>query len=84
MVRLIWFVGLISATEKVNSQSVINSQIHTNWFLVYTKQRAESVALHNLLAQNYEAWLPLIKQIVRGRKKRTDGELYVMEPMFPR
>lgn len=63
---------------------VINALGQGVWYLAYTKPRGERVALNHLTAQSYEAWLPLIKQIARGRKKSTDGGLYVLEPMFPR
>jgi transcriptional antiterminator RfaH len=63
---------------------VLGSALEGVWYLAYTKPRSEHVALNYLLAQSYEAWLPLIKQISLGRKKPADGGLYVMEPMFPR
>lgn len=69
--------------HKLESHPVLSSTTEGVWYLAYTKPRSEQVALNNLLAQSYQAWLPLIKQIARGRKKPADGGLYVMEPMFP-
>jgi len=70
--------------KQLADHPVLGSALEGVWYLAYTKPRSEHVALNNLLAQSYEAWLPLIKQIARGRKKPADGGLYVMEPMFPR
>lgn len=30
------------------------------WYVVYTKPRQEHTALHNLVRQHYEVWLPLM------------------------
>jgi transcriptional antiterminator RfaH len=70
--------------KQLADHPVLSSALEGVWYLAYTKPSSEQVALSNLLAQSYEAWLPLMKKIARGRKKPTDGGLYVMEPMFPR
>jgi transcriptional antiterminator RfaH len=50
------------------------------WYLIYTKPRKEQVALQHLIAQGYEARLPMIKlqKIIRHKKA------IVEEPLFPR
>jgi len=70
--------------NQLEDHPVLSSVQEGVWYLAYTKPRSEHVVLNNLLAQSYEVWLPLIKQIARGRKKPANGGLYVMEPMFPR
>lgn len=50
------------------------------WFVAYARPRLEAVAVHNLEAQGFAAYLPLYKRL-----KRADGGARVMfEPMFPR
>lgn len=46
------------------------------WFVVHTKPRAELVAQENLLRQNYQVRLPMVRKVVR----RKSG----LEPLFPR
>ena len=50
------------------------------WYLIYTKPRKEQIALQNLIAQGYEAQLPMFKleKIVRNKKSLEE------EPLFPR
>lgn len=50
------------------------------WYVVYTKPRQEHTALHNLVRQHYEAWLPLMCKWIRKGAER----ICVTEPMFPR
>jgi len=50
------------------------------WYLVYTKPLQEKVARENLARQDYEAYLPLI----RNRRRRAGRGVDVVEPMFPR
>ncbi|MCJ7800673.1 MAG: transcriptional activator RfaH [Polaromonas sp.] len=50
------------------------------WFLAYTRPRLESVALHNLQRQEFNAYLPLFKRL----KKTESGVHAAFEPMFPR
>ena len=49
------------------------------WYLIYTKPRKEQIALQNLIAQGYEAQLPMFKleKIVRNKKSLEE------EPLFP-
>lgn len=51
-----------------------------NWYLIYTKPRAEQLAFENLQRQNFNVYLPLINETYRRRGK------YVTctEAMFPR
>lgn len=46
------------------------------WYVAYTKPRLEIVAEDNLLRQNYEVRLPLVRKVVRGK--------VAIEPLFPR
>lgn len=50
------------------------------WYLIYTKPRKEQIALQNLIAQGYEAQLPMFKleKIVSNKKSLEE------EPLFPR
>jgi len=50
------------------------------WYVVYTKPRQEHTALHNLVRQHYEVWLPLMGKWIRKGAER----ICVSEPMFPR
>lgn len=50
------------------------------WYLVYTKPRQERVARTNLDRQGYEIYLPLMRQSLRRRGRRTTSVV----PMFPR
>ena len=46
------------------------------WYVAYTKPRLEIVAQDNLLRQNYEVRLPLVRKVVRRKVS--------IEPLFPR
>jgi transcriptional antiterminator RfaH len=46
------------------------------WFVAHTKPRAELIAQENLLRQNYQVRLPMVRKIVRRRPS--------LEPLFPR
>jgi len=50
------------------------------WYLIYSKPRQERVALENLERQDYESYLPLI----RNRRRRGGRYVGIVEPMFPR
>ena len=50
------------------------------WYLVYSKPRAEKLALENLARQGFETYLPL----VRSRRRRLGRRAESIEPMFPR
>ena len=50
------------------------------WYLIYTKPKKEQVALQNLVAQGYEAQLPMFKSEKIIRHKKSVEE----EPLFPR
>lgn len=50
------------------------------WYVLYTKPRQEEVAEINLQRQNYETYLPRIKQSRRRRGKWIE----VIEPLFSR
>lgn len=50
------------------------------WYLAYTKPRQEQIALVNLEAQAFQAYLPLYKKF----KKTEQGPVAQFEPMFPR
>ena len=50
------------------------------WYLVHTKPRKEILADENLKRQDFEAYLPFIKQTRRRRGHWTP----VIEPLFPR
>jgi len=51
-----------------------------NWYLIYTKPRAEQLAQDNLLRQQFTTYLPLVKETHRRRGKYVS----LIEPMFPR
>ena len=48
----------------------------SGWFVAHTKPRAESLAQANLLRQNYQVRLPMVRKIVRRKPS--------LEPLFPR
>jgi len=50
------------------------------WYLVYTKPRAERVAREHLERQGYDVYLPMMRQLRRRGGRRTT----VVSPMFPR
>ncbi|OIN93901.1 MAG: hypothetical protein AUJ20_02510 [Comamonadaceae bacterium CG1_02_60_18] len=51
-----------------------------HWYLIHTKPRQETLALENLVRQNFKCYLPLLKlQKIRQRKT-----VWVTEPMFAR
>lgn len=50
------------------------------WYLVHTKSRKEILAEENLLRQNFEVYLPFIRQTRRRRGHWAP----VIEPLFPR
>ena len=56
----------------------VNSQV--NWFVVYTKPLQEARASSNLLAQGFEAFLPVISL----EKFRAGRVSVVVEPLFSR
>ena len=51
-----------------------------NWYAVHTKPRMEEAAKENLLRQEYETFLPMLKIKKRLRGKWVDR----VEPLFPR
>lgn len=51
------------------------------WFSVYTKLRQEQTALHNLVNQGFECYLPMT---VAPRKARGATAKERQEPLFPR
>ncbi len=53
------------------------------WYLVHSKPRQESLALVQLQAQGYHAWLPLLKRLTPARRQRALGP-FTWEPVFPR
>lgn len=52
----------------------------SGWYVVYTKPRQEHTALHHLVRQHFEVWLPLMGKWIRRGAER----VCVTEPMFPR
>ena len=50
------------------------------WYLVYSKPSQESVALENLLRQNYRVYLPMLRTPRHQRTARAKS----VQPMFPR
>lgn len=55
------------------------------WYVAYTKPKQESCALSNLLAQNFNAYLPLYKKLKKPAKNAINQDILVVhEPMFPR
>ena len=51
-----------------------------SWYLIYTKPRAEKLAQENLQRQEFNTYLPLMKETHRHRGKYVSR----IEPMFPR
>lgn len=51
-----------------------------SWYAVYTKPKQEAVAEQNLVRQDFETYLPRIKEVRRRRGKWAD----VIAPLFPR
>ena len=54
--------------------------VHSGWYLVYTKPRQENIAVLNLQHQGFKTYLPLLKQHKRVRQTYQ----LVIEPCFPR
>jgi len=50
------------------------------WYLVYTKPRAERIALEHLSRQGYDVYLPMMRQLRRRGGRRVTA----VAPMFPR
>jgi len=50
------------------------------WYAIHTKYRKEHIALQNLIAQGYEAQLPIFKSEKITRNKKSIEE----EPLFTR
>ncbi len=46
------------------------------WYVAYSKPRLELVAQENLLRQNYQVQLPMVRKVVRRKVS--------LEPLFPR
>lgn len=63
---------------------VLDAEQQTDWYLAYTKPRAEDVGLDNLLRQGFEAWCPKIKKIPARRRAKADQALFTQEALFPR
>jgi transcriptional antiterminator RfaH len=63
--------------------AVLDAADDRPWYLVHSKPRQETVALAQLQAQGYQAWLPCLKQLTPKRRQRTQGP-FVWEPLFPR
>lgn len=55
-------------------------EIITNWYLVHTKPRKETVAEENLQRQGFEIYLPLLQQ----QRRRYGRWVQSIEPLFPR
>lgn len=54
--------------------------MHPHWILVVTQQGKERLAVQNISRQNYEYFLPMIREgVLRGGKK-----IEVAKPLFPR
>lgn len=51
-----------------------------HWYAIHTKPRQESLAAENLLRQDFEIYLPEIKQAHRHRRQWRDR----IAPLFPR
>ena len=52
----------------------------TDWYLVYCKARQEDTAAQGLEEQGYGVYLPKLKR----RKRRSQGMVEVVQPLFPR
>jgi transcriptional antiterminator RfaH len=50
------------------------------WYAVYTRPRAETTALDNLLRQGYRAYLPCYRAVISHARRRQT----VSRPLFPR
>jgi len=61
----------------MNAQS---QSVSKSWYLIYTKPAQEKVALLNLERQEYQAYLPLRRQMRRRQGRRME----IIEPLFPR
>ena len=55
------------------------NQPSPHWYAIRTKPRQESIALENLLRQDFETYLPMIEL----RKRRRNKWVAVIEPLFP-
>jgi transcriptional antiterminator RfaH len=62
---------------------VLHTQDDRPWFLVHSKPRQEHLALEQLQAQGYHAWMPMLKRLTPARRQRTVGP-FTWEPVFPR
>ena len=51
-----------------------------HWYAIHTKPRQEDLAAEHLRGQEFEIYLPMIKQARRFRQKWRD----TIEPLFPR
>jgi len=71
------------ATAQTLPHAVLDSPDDRAWYLVHSKPRQETLALQQLQAQGYQAWLPRLKQLSPPRRQRTQGP-FVWEPLFPR
>ena len=65
------------------THAVLDSTDERAWYLVHSKPRQEALALEQLLAQGYHAWLPQLKRLSTKRRQRSEG-LFAWEPLFPR
>lgn len=71
-----------SLPDHASTHTVLDNQDDRAWYLVHSKPRQEALALQQLQAQGYQAWLPQLKRLSR-RRQRGVG-LFVWEPLFPR
>jgi transcriptional antiterminator RfaH len=63
--------------------ALLDSPDQRPWYLVHSKPRQETLALEQLQAQGFQAWLPRLKQLSPRRRQRSQGP-FVWEPLFPR
>lgn len=66
------------------SHQVVNATKAGVWYVVYTKPASERMALSNLLAQHFEAWLPQMKLMASDDQKPGYSERQTFAPIFPR
>lgn len=60
--------------------TTLSNTADRGWYLIYTKPKAEKIALDNLQRQGFQVYLPFVK--IQKRRQRKYVE--VVEPMFPR
>lgn len=60
--------------------AVLHSNLQTDWYLAYSKSRAESVAQDHLQRQDFDTWSPKIKVA----NKKSPEPAFVFETLFPR